>query len=396
MVAVNPNVLRWARENALLEAETAAKRIGLRDSSLGTAVEKLAEFELGNEQPSRAQLHKMAKAYHQPLLSLYLDEPPAKAVRGQDFRSLPQRTADAEGNARLDLLLRNVRAAQGLARALLEDEQVAPLPFIAAANMNEGYESVARDIVENLAFELQHFRKQGTVDKAFAYLRKCLEDRGIFVLLLSNLGSWHTKIDASVFRGFSLSDPIAPFIVINNQDAKTSWAFTAFHEAAHLWLGSTGISGAWGPESPGAIETFCNRVAGAALLPNNEVAEFGPAISPDVDKAADQIGGFAKPRRVSRAMVAYSLLLSNHISQARWRALQKRFDVERRASAAALREQQRQQKPRIDSNVVRKRDLGPALRGLVKRSMDSGALTPRKAGIVLGVNPRRVEALLDG
>ena len=395
MVAVNPQVLVWARETALLEAKTAANKIGLRDSSRGTAVERLALFENGIEQPTRAQLNKMAKAYHQPLLSLYLDKPPAKATRGQDYRSMPQGLADAEAEARLDLLLRNVRTAQGLVRALLEDEQVAPLPFIGAASMNEGYEALARDIAARLEFDLQEFRKQRTDAKAFAYLRTCLENRGIFVLLLSDLGSWHTKIDPSVFRGFSLSDPIAPFIVINSQDAKTSWAFTALHEVAHLWLGSTGISGALSNRSPGSIETFCNRVAATALLPNHELAELAFAIGPDFAETVSQIGEFAKSRRISRAMVAYGLLVSDSISPTLWKRLQQRFDADRKAKAAALREDRKRKGGGPDSNVVRRRDLGLALRELVKRSMDSGALTPRKAGVILGVNPRRVEALLD-
>jgi len=37
---------------------------------------------------------------------------------------------------------------------------------------------------------------------------------GIFVLLIGDLGSYHTAFDLEVFRGFALSDDIAPFIII--------------------------------------------------------------------------------------------------------------------------------------------------------------------------------------
>jgi len=33
-----------------------------------------------------------------------------------------------------------------------------------------------------------------------------------------------------------------PFIVINDQDARAAWSFTALHEVAHLGLGTTGVS----------------------------------------------------------------------------------------------------------------------------------------------------------
>ena len=395
MVAVNPEVLVWARETASLDQEIAANRIGLRDSSQSTAVEKLAQIENGTKQPTRPQLYKMANAYHQPLLTLYLEKPPAKAARGHDFRSLPQRTADGEANARLDLLIRDVRAAQALVRALLEDEQAAPLPFIDSASTSAPYESLAKEIVGRLDFDLQFFRKQQTVDGAFAYLRTCLENHGIFVLLLGNLGSWQTKIDTNVFRGFALSDPIAPFIVINKEDARASWAFTAIHEVAHLWLGSSGISGALSDEALVPIEKYCNRVAGAVLLPSDELDILGRSIGQDFDSNVHQIGAFAKSRKITRAMVAYNLLLSNFISRTQWAELQQRFDKDRCAHVAAEREKQRQREGGQDPNVVKKRDLGPALLNLVKRTLNAGALTPRKAGVILGVNPMRVETLID-
>jgi Zn-dependent peptidase ImmA (M78 family) len=82
-------------------------------------------------------------------------------------------------------------------------------------------------------------------------------------LLAGNLGSHHSAIPVSAFRGFAIADPIAPFIVINDGDAKAAWSFTLLHELVHLWLGATGVSGGV-PEMQ--IERFCNEVAGAFLL----------------------------------------------------------------------------------------------------------------------------------
>ena len=102
---------------------------------------------------------------------------------------------------------------------------------------------LARRIAETLKFSLSAFRAEKTRDNAFAYLRAQIEAAGSFVLLLGNLGSHHTNISVEIFQGFASADPWAPMIVINDQDAKTAWSFTALHELVDLWLGSTSISG---------------------------------------------------------------------------------------------------------------------------------------------------------
>ena len=86
-------------------------------------------------------------------------------------------------------------------------------------------------------------------------LRAKVESAGVFVLLIGNLGSHHSALGLEAFRGFALADPIAPFIVINDQDAKAAWSFTLLHELAHLWVGATGVSGQF---TEGQLERFYN------------------------------------------------------------------------------------------------------------------------------------------
>src|SRR5260221_12153582 len=97
--------------------------------------------------------------------------------------------------------------------------------------------------VDKLGIKLAEFRSQRSPELAFTLLRARAEAAGVFVLLIGNLGSHHTAIDAEAFRGFALADTIAPFIVINDQDHRSAWSFTLIHELAHLWLGTTGVSG---------------------------------------------------------------------------------------------------------------------------------------------------------
>lgn len=393
MVAVNPEILKWARETAGLELHEAAKKLGFQDSKKSTAVDKLADLENGGDkEPTRNQLYKMTTVYHQPLLVFYLSEPPKKGERGEDFRTLPQKTADRKGNARLDLLMRDVKAGQNLVRNLLEEENAEPLPFIGSASISLDYHDLAEEIMKTLDFDLAVFRDKSTVRDAFAYLRERIERKGIFVLLRSDLGSYHTTIPVEVFRGCAFADPLAPFIVINRQDTVAAWSFTALHEAAHLWLGTSGVSGLWGDSQ---IERFCNRVAGQILLPMDELRNAEFDFTKGFDEIKDQIDAFADSRNVSRAMVYYSLLLNKRISQEFWKLLQDQSKKDAHSQSERQDTSNNSPKGGPSYYVVRRHHLGSALIRLVKQYVDTGQLTPSKASVVLGVKPINVYPLLN-
>lgn len=387
---VNPEILTWARSTAGLSLEAAATRLGFKDTRNGTAVERLEALEAGVDEPSRPALLKMAGLYRRPLLTFYLPAPPARAERGEDFRTLPddQRIDSA---AMIDALVRDVRARQSQVRGLLEEEEAQPLVAVAASRIEDGVQTVARCLAHWLQFDLGTFRRERTVENAFAYLRAAAERAGVFVLLIGNLGSHHSAIDPEAFRGFALADPIAPFVVINDQDAKVAWSFTLLHELAHVAIGATGISGG---SMESVIEVFCNEIAGELLLPRAELAAF--AVAADDARARADITAFAQDRNVSRAMVAYRLRLVGLLSEGRWRAINQTFREEylRDREERGARERANDSGPSY--YVVRRHRVGGALLELVRRSLDEGALTPTRAGKILGVKARNVEPLVAG
>lgn len=387
---MNPDILTWARETAGLSPAEAAHAVGLKGARGRTGEERLLAMEQGEEEPSRALLVRMSEKYRRPLLTFYLREPPLKGSRGQDFRVAPN-APPPEYSPTLDALIRDINARQSVVKSLLEDEEAQPLPFIGSANMEQGASAVADSIAETIAFDLQEFRKQESVESAFQYLREKIEAVRIFVVLAGNLGSHHTNISPEIFRGFAIADPIAPFVIINDQDAKTAWSFTALHEVAHLWLGTTGISGSsW--ES--RIERFCNDVAGALLLPSDELRALADIGQAPFDDAIEVISAFAGERNVSRALIAYNLLRANLIAEPLWYQFKNRFYEDWIEGRAARRESQRASSGGPNYYVVRRHRLGPALLNLVNRSLSEGLITPTKAGRVLGVKPRNVAPLL--
>src|ERR1039458_6458187 len=88
MSAIQPRILTWARETAGLSVEDAAHTLGLASARGKTGLQRLESMELGEEEPSRPLIVRMAKVYRRPLLVFYLAEPPRRGDRGQDFRTL--------------------------------------------------------------------------------------------------------------------------------------------------------------------------------------------------------------------------------------------------------------------------------------------------------------------
>jgi Zn-dependent peptidase ImmA (M78 family)/transcriptional regulator with XRE-family HTH domain len=390
-VAFNPQILVWARQTAGLSLEEAARALGFKDTHGRTATERLEEMETGELEPSRSVLLNMARAYHRSLLVFYLQAPPRIGDRGQDFRRAPG-VDPLEYDPTLDALIRDIRGRQGIVRDLREQAEARPIVYVASAKMDTDPMEMARRIADKIGFSLAEFRRQATLQGSFSYLREKVEASGAFVLLLGNLGSYHTNIPSSVFRGYAIADPIAPFIVINDQDAAIAWAFTVLHELTHVWLGATGVSdGSVGSQ----LEAYCNSVAGEMLLPDVEIRELRFLARASLPDTIETVAQFARSRKISRAMVAYKLQRVNIISRTRWQELDKHYDDEWRAA-----QEQHQQRPEKDREggpsyyVVKRHRLGHALLSLVKNSLAEGFLTHTKAGQVLGVKPRNVDPLV--
>lgn len=390
MPVVNPNILIWARESMGFSLEDAARKLRFKDGKRRTGTQKLLAFERGEEFPTRSNLVSMAKAYHKPLLTFYITNPPRQGDRGEDFRALPQGQLP-EDNVLVDVLIRDVRARQSLLRETLIDEnEASEVNFIDSLNRDRGVIYASQKISRDLGFDLPTYRAGRSENDAFRYLRKLAEDAGIYVLLMGNLGSSHTDISTKTFRGFVLSDDIAPFIIINDLDSKAAWCFTLLHEIVHLYLGQSGISGSYAVSQ---IEKFCNDVASEILLPNVELDTFD--VVEDLELLVSQISDFAGPRSVSSSLVAYRLYRQGLISEHLWREVTQLFRGYWNANRARQRERNREQDGGPSAYVVKRHKLGSALVDFANRMISSGALTATKAGTILGIRPLKVHKFLN-
>ena len=211
------------------------------------------------------------------------------------------------------------------------------------------------------------------------------------MLLIGDLGSYHTAISLETFRGFALADPLAPFVVINDQDSRAAWSFTLLHELAHLWLGQTGVSGRLAERG---IEKFCNDVASEFLVPAGELLEIRLRASPTKTELESVVGDFAAARNVSRSMVAYKLYRRKIIGRELWQKLSSRFQQQWVQERLRTKERNKEQEGGPSYYVLRRHRLGQALVEIVTRMMAAGDLTTAKAGRVLGVKPTQVQYLV--
>ena len=393
MPRVNHEILGWARETVGITREEAVKKLGIRDAWGMKAVDRLTALESGEAEPTRPTLVKMAKQYRRPLLTFYLSAPPRKGDRGTDFRTLPGGSEPAT-DAILDTLIRETRARQSMVRAVLEDEdEAAPLPFVHSKNMSDGQTAILTALKTLLDVSVRTFHAQPRADTGFELLRTAAEAKGVYVLLKGDLGNYHTAMDTEVFRGFTVADEVAPFIVLNDRDARPAWSFSLLHELVHLILGQSGIGNA---RTENNIEAFCDRVAGDFLLPVDELELLNlPGATATETEVAEQISKFAEERNLSRTMVAYRAFSNRMIGRDTFNSLYAMFRQQWQKERARQRERNRQEDVRIDYYVVRRHRTGQALIDLARRMMGSGALSTSRAATVLGVKPTQVGAMLN-
>jgi Zn-dependent peptidase ImmA (M78 family)/transcriptional regulator with XRE-family HTH domain len=391
---INPRVLRWARKTAGFTLDEAAERLGLTTSARSSAADKLADIEDGRKVPSAAQLLRAATVYRRPLIAFYLAEPPARGDRGEDFRTTGVRVTPRD-NAILDTLLRDLRARQQLLRAMLEDEEEAvPLPFVGTARVGDDPLRVAAAIRSRLGVTLSAQRDASGPEPLFALLRSAAERVGVYVLLLGDVGSYHTDIGENVFRGIAIADDVTPFIVINDNDAQAARSFTLLHELAHIWVGASGVSGPLAGLPSSKVEGFCNDVAGELLLPAGALVDSPEIRAADfqtVLRATDEV---ARVWNVSQPLVTYRYLRSRWISDQMAGELFSYF-------AERLRRVKQQSRASRDPEgsgpsyyTVRRHRLGRALLDVVRRGLQGDVITHTKAAKILGVSPASVGPLL--
>lgn len=158
-------------------------------------------------------------------------------------------------------------------------------------SLESGAVEVARTIGQALGFNLEKRRQMPTWTEALRRFIQQADSFGIMVMVSGIVGSnTRRPLDPKEFRGFSLSDPLAPLVFINGKDTKAAQMFTLAHELAHIWLGETALSDVGPVTVPSyKVEVWCNLVAAELLVPLSALRkahESGNSLREELDRLA--------------------------------------------------------------------------------------------------------------
>lgn len=302
-VAIEPRILRWARERARMEPDELAARF-----------KKLPEWEAGETQPTLKQLEAFAKAVHVPVGYLFLPEPPDEPLPIPDFRTFAGRDVTRPSPNLLDTIYA-CQERQSWYRDYVRVAHQQALRFIGSATLASSPQEVAEQMRATLGFDVAARRECPTWSDALRLFIQQADQAGILVMVSGVvLSNNRRRLDPEEFRGFALSDPLAPLIFVNGADTKAAQMFTLAHELAHLWLGASALTNLGAVPARGfrREEVWCNAVAAEFLVPLAAIREElreGEALE-------DTLSRLARTFKVSTLVILRRLLDAGWLNRA--------------------------------------------------------------------------------
>ncbi len=251
---VNPNLIRWARERA-----------GFSQEDLTAKFKMLPKWEDGQTQPTLKQVEAFARAARAPVGYLFISEPPEETVPIPDFRTFAGHAITHPSPNLLDMIYA-CQERQSWFRDFARITGEPDLDFVGSASVNTSPETVAAGIREVLGFDITARQVCSTWNDALRLFIRQADKAGVLVMVSGIVVSNTSRsLDPSEFRGFALSDPLAPLIFVNGKNTEAAQMFSL----VHIWLGASALSNLRTAPEDGFCreEVWCNAVATELLVP---------------------------------------------------------------------------------------------------------------------------------
>ena len=301
-----PALIEWARLKSGLSREQVARHFQVTP-------DRVAQWESGAQKPTVNQLRRFGRLVRRPLAFFYLSEPPRDFDAIRDFRRIPEFEPEPE-SPELLLAIRTAHDRRSIALDLMEDLEENPETQLPTLTLDGEPESMASMIRVYFGFDSGSAAQFPSFYEALNFWRETIESK---VILVFQFGG----VSRSEARGFSIADLPLPVVAINRTEWPQARIFSLIHEFIHLTLHQGGLCDFVERQSSRfaeqRLEIFCNRVAGAVLVPM-------PDLLSDTNLAGHHRGGelaepkirdLAKRFRVSREVILRRLLISDQITQ---------------------------------------------------------------------------------
>ena len=207
---------------------------------------------------------------------------------------------------------------------------------------------------------------------------RAVEGRGIF--------AFQRKLPKTGVRSFSLSVGREAAVVTDSTDTPYARVFSMLHEMVHLALRDAGLCDM---DRQSRLESYCNAVAAACLLPVEMLGEEFRK-SPFIGEAAEDDARLKRlSRRLGASQAAILIALKDH------RLSDAALLAEIEARRAARRPKDRGGSGGPTYYDVRISRAGPRLLGRVFDALDSRAIEAETAGSMLDVKGHQLQRLRE-
>jgi hypothetical protein len=158
-------------------------------------------------------LEQFANATHTPVGYLFLPERPVEHVPIPDFRTVGNRRIEHPSPDPLDAIYICQQRQEWYRDFAPRSQGEEPLPFIGAASLTSDIDATAANMRSALGFDLEERRQIPAWTDAVRRFIEQADALGVLVMVNGVVGNNnYRKLDPEEFRGFALSDGLAPLV----------------------------------------------------------------------------------------------------------------------------------------------------------------------------------------
>lgn len=305
-VEINPEVMRWAREQAGYSLTEIAEKLKVKSSAVSA-------WETGEASPTVKQLNSIAERYGISEFTFLDDSVPKQDPVFSMFRTFRDQTAEEGGEYSVRKVIRHMDRQRVLASELSRFELPGMVRDKSEVLSEANIADTIRDYLEITPGRI------GNIDTSFRNIRRRIERLGVLVIKAY-------RTDISHFRGVSVLNDEYPVIAINaGEPTSESKLFTLLHELVHVLQfnqHSTSVSATM----QGAKESEVDRLAGDVLFPLSSLEKFGGrAAANSVLADVAQLRYVAKKWGLTPTAMVTRLLMHNAISSSQYTAWKSRW-----------------------------------------------------------------------